>query len=64
MNHFDMLLTISNLTVADFKRMQKALRLLLSIGLMQDTALDLILRGLKDKQVERDKNKHEIRQAR
>jgi hypothetical protein len=50
MDKMEMILILSNMTVGEHKQMSKALRVLLAVGIDQFTALDIICRGIKDKQ--------------
>jgi len=45
----EMLLIISNSTIAEFKAMQKAMRILLNVGIDQFTALQILCEAMKKK---------------
>jgi hypothetical protein len=49
MDYMGMLITISSLTVSEYKQMTKALRVLLAVGMDRASALDIILRGIENK---------------
>lgn len=47
----EMIIVLSNLTTAEHKAMQKALRVLMSVGIDQISALDTICIGLKNRKL-------------
>ena len=49
MNQTEMLYILSNMKLSEHKVMQKALRLLMSVGIDQLNALSIILDGMKQK---------------
>jgi hypothetical protein len=52
MDIHEQLVILSNLTQSEYRKMQKALRVIMSIGIDQFTALEMILVGIKNKQVQ------------
>jgi hypothetical protein len=59
MNESDMVLTLSNMTASQHKKMQKALRVLLAVGINQFDALSMIVPGVKAQQEIEDQRKYE-----
>ena len=61
MNESEQLITITNMTLGEFRKFQKALRLLMSLGIMQWTATAMLCEALKAKKEYRSQFAAEVR---
>jgi len=60
MDNNEMILELSNHTIAEHKAMQKALKVLLYVGIDQFSALSFILRAMRDKKMKAFQNHNEV----
>lgn len=58
MDNMEMILELSNMAVGEHKQMSKVLRLIMSVGIDQFTALSIILPAMRLKRVNKKNDKN------